>query len=174
MKNLTRAWLLVGAVISGAALIGLGCVLFAGRITSLLTVNQNEAHIKTIQIAGIALLISSMVMFFTRQQTHRYINIVGLRFANDRHVLTQDIDRYLRAESRVTWVLLGGITLLGALLQIAYLSQPIRNDEALTVFDFASRPLLQAITRYNEPNNHLLNTLGHCRQKKCPISGKMG
>ena len=53
----------------------------------------------------------------------------------------------------------GAPVLLAIGLRAAFLSQPMRYDEALTFNEFASRPLYYALSFYPDPNNHLLNTL---------------
>jgi hypothetical protein len=51
------------------------------------------------------------------------------------------------------------LALLGLVLRLVFLQQPMRYDEALSFNEFASRPLYYALSFYPEPNNHLLNTL---------------
>src|SRR5919201_6998039 len=60
---------------------------------------------------------------------------------------------------RVEVAALLAVTLAGAGLRAAYLSQPMRYDEAFTWLAYASRPLAQGLSRYDYPNNHLLHTL---------------
>jgi hypothetical protein len=48
---------------------------------------------------------------------------------------------------------------IGVFLRLRHLGRPVRFDEAWTYIDFASRPLVLALSRYPAPNNHLLNTL---------------
>lgn len=58
-----------------------------------------------------------------------------------------------------TFVALGAIMLVGTLLRLRYLFQPIRYDEAFTLFNFAAVPLTVGLSTYYAPNNHLLHTL---------------
>jgi 4-amino-4-deoxy-L-arabinose transferase-like glycosyltransferase len=51
------------------------------------------------------------------------------------------------------------LTLGGLGLRLVYLSQPLRNDETMTWLQFARLPLAEALSRYDLPNNHLLNSL---------------
>lgn len=51
------------------------------------------------------------------------------------------------------------ITLVGLLLRLQYLFQPIRYDEAFTLTNFAAVPLWVGLSSYYAPNNHLLHTL---------------
>ncbi|MCL5274157.1 MAG: glycosyltransferase family 39 protein [Chloroflexi bacterium] len=49
---------------------------------------------------------------------------------------------------------------LGALLRLAFLSQPIMSwDEAATFLTYASRPLYVVLSNYSAPNNHVLHTV---------------
>ncbi len=47
----------------------------------------------------------------------------------------------------------------GAATRLAFLFQPIRGDEGLTYFLYASKPLWAGMTNYAYPNNHLFSTL---------------
>src|SRR5439155_24862037 len=60
---------------------------------------------------------------------------------------------------RVEALAIGLAMLLAAGLRLAFMSQPMRYDEALTFNEFASRPLYYGLSFYPDPNNHLLNTL---------------
>jgi hypothetical protein len=65
----------------------------------------------------------------------------------------------LRAESRLhTWSL-AAMILIGAVLRIVYLDQPIRNDEAYTFIEYVSRPFIVIASWYNVPNNHVLHSI---------------
>lgn len=48
---------------------------------------------------------------------------------------------------------------IGVALRLAHLFDAIRLDEATTYVMFASRPFGEAVTSYDLPNNHLLNTI---------------
>jgi hypothetical protein len=45
-------------------------------------------------------------------------------------------------------------------VRVAFLSVPVRPDEAVTFLSYASHSLGEALGKYSLPNNHLLNTLG--------------
>jgi hypothetical protein len=47
---------------------------------------------------------------------------------------------------------------IGIFLRIWHLGRAVRYDEAWTYVEFASRPLVFALSNYTAPNNHLLNT----------------
>lgn len=64
----------------------------------------------------------------------------------------------MRADGAYLWGLLA-ITLFGLVLRLAYLSQPMRTDEAYTVVQFASRPWYVMLSYYGVPNNHVFHTV---------------
>ncbi len=61
--------------------------------------------------------------------------------------------------NRVHYAALITIVLLSIVLRLAFLSQPMRFDEAFTFLRFVSKPLSEGLTNYSEPNNHLFHTL---------------
>jgi hypothetical protein len=52
-----------------------------------------------------------------------------------------------------------GVFAIGIFLRLWHLGRPVRYDEAWTYMEFASRPLVRALSDYRAPNNHLLNTV---------------
>ena len=52
-----------------------------------------------------------------------------------------------------------GVAVIAVAIRAFHLNQPMRLDEARTFLDYAIRPLPDAISNYNIPNNHLLHTL---------------
>ncbi|MEO5814753.1 MAG: glycosyltransferase family 39 protein [Gemmatimonadaceae bacterium] len=64
-----------------------------------------------------------------------------------------------RAGSASFRVALVGIAVIAVAIRLFHLNQPMRLDEARTFLDYAIRPLSDAISNYNIPNNHLLHTL---------------
>lgn len=55
--------------------------------------------------------------------------------------------------------ILGGITLIGFLLRVIVINNPIAYDEAYTFINFASRPFKHILADYSAPNNHILHTI---------------
>lgn len=51
------------------------------------------------------------------------------------------------------------VVVVGALLRLLYLDQPIRYDEAVTYLRYVTLPLPEALTAYDLPNNHVFHTL---------------
>ena len=62
-------------------------------------------------------------------------------------------------EPRATWWWLGVLVVLGILVRVAFLHQPMRQDEADTVVLFALTPVQHILVDTSIPNNHILNSL---------------
>jgi 4-amino-4-deoxy-L-arabinose transferase-like glycosyltransferase len=58
----------------------------------------------------------------------------------------------------VYWIL-GIITLLGMILRLWKINEPIAYDEAYTFIYYATRPFKQILSDYSAPNNHILHTI---------------
>lgn len=65
----------------------------------------------------------------------------------------------IAAETNQHLLGLCSIFIIGFILRICFIAQPIRSDEAHTFIYFASKPLVFGLTLYPVSNNHLLNTL---------------
>lgn len=50
------------------------------------------------------------------------------------------------------------ICAIGVTVRLAFLDAPMRHDEAKTYFSFVTRPLLDGLSNYYVPNNHVLHT----------------
>lgn len=55
--------------------------------------------------------------------------------------------------------LLGGITLIGFILRVILINNPIAYDEAYTFINFASQPFKYILADYSAPNNHIFHTI---------------
>jgi uncharacterized membrane protein len=64
-----------------------------------------------------------------------------------------------RAPSRLDTAALIAILLVGTAVRLAFIDRPMQLDEAYTYNEYASRPVLDGLSWYTLPNNHLLNTL---------------
>ena len=67
--------------------------------------------------------------------------------------------RWLRALQRGIKAPLLAITIVAAVVRVPYLDQPMRFDEAYTYNTYASQPWFVAVSKYDEPNNHVLHSL---------------
>ncbi len=64
-----------------------------------------------------------------------------------------------RAQSRLETATLIAIIVVGTAVRLAFLFRPMQLDEAYTYNEYASKPVLDGLSWYTLPNNHLLNTL---------------
>ena len=64
-----------------------------------------------------------------------------------------------RAQSRLETAALIAIVVVGTAVRLAFLFRPMQLDEAYTYNEYASKPVLDGLSWYTLPNNHLLNTL---------------
>jgi hypothetical protein len=128
------------------------------------TVERYQALRQFTALAGAALLAAGGMLIIARQPFQGWLKRLAdhitqryLRFAGDLVRLlkwtgSQFSDRrYLAA--------LGAITLIAALIRFAFLSVPIRYDEAYTFLVFAMRPLRFIASDYHVPNNHIFHTI---------------
>jgi uncharacterized membrane protein len=58
----------------------------------------------------------------------------------------------------IYWIVVA-ITLVGALMRIWKINEPVAYDEAYTFIYFATRPFQQILSDYSAPNNHILHTI---------------
>lgn len=56
-------------------------------------------------------------------------------------------------------LVLGGITLIGFILRVIVINNPIAYDEAYTYIFFASRQFKHILADYSAPNNHIFHTI---------------
>ena len=62
-------------------------------------------------------------------------------------------------DTRQTKVALGIITLIGTILRLYIINDPIGYDEAYTFINFSSKSFKFILADYHAPNNHILNSL---------------
>ena len=75
-----------------------------------------------------------------------------------RHLLDR-LERELHestARQRLAWV---GLMIVAFAIRVYHMSQTMRGDEAYTFLRYASIPLVDAVSDYNDPNNHFFHTL---------------
>lgn len=62
-------------------------------------------------------------------------------------------------DSPSTFIILGGITLIGFILRVLDINKSIAYDEAYTFIHFASREFKHILADYSAPNNHIFHTI---------------
>jgi hypothetical protein len=60
---------------------------------------------------------------------------------------------------KASWLLVLALVVVGALLRLRYLNQPMRYDESVTYLYFAAKPWTTIVSSYLYPNNHVFHTL---------------
>ncbi len=65
---------------------------------------------------------------------------------------------YRESSSAHRWALTA-ILLVGIIVRLAYMGQPVRNDEAMHALGLANRSFLVIVAAYYDPNNQILHTL---------------
>lgn len=78
-------------------------------------------------------------------------------FADARKVF-QEAWRQTESHPRMVLIILA-ITVLGCVIRLPYLTQPVRYDESYTYMNFVVQPWYFPVVRYVAPNNHVLHSL---------------
>lgn len=169
-RNLVRFWVAL-------AVLTLLCALALGGITSLasyeivrgrlvqaygteranryLTPAIFAAAILRLRLAALFLLAAAAGMLTLRRRLARLIEAPwAALYLSFRH-----FGRGRHQRNLVTTGALVLITLVGLLVRLPFLSQPMRNDESVTVLRYASKPVYIGVSIYAAPNNHLFHTL---------------
>lgn len=79
-------------------------------------------------------------------------------FGNLWRICTATLHRWRRDTSTAHAAALVFILIVGIVLRLNYLDQPMRTDESLTVVQYASAPLYMTVSDYSAPNNHVLHS----------------
>ena len=108
-----------------------------------------------LRMIGAANIVVALVLLLFRRQMLRLTEQV---FADSR-TLARDIRSAVSTFSAIDLTVLTGLVIFAALWRAPLLSQPMRYDEAYTYLQYSSHPFYAALSFYNAPNNHLLNTL---------------
>jgi len=66
---------------------------------------------------------------------------------------------FTRHTTRLEWLILSCITIIGVWLRWASLELPMHSDESWTYLNYVSRNPLHIISQYESPNNHVLHSL---------------
>lgn len=164
--SVTAMVVTVGA--SGAALLA-GSASSYGLIRSLLDRFTADGHadlftpelfqqiVVKARLAGLALLAVGGILLWARRSLQAYaVSILEegkALFEAGRWQLREAI----RREHPTHWGVLLFIVLMGLIVRVCFLSQPMRYDEAFTFMQYASKPLVIGLSHYY-PNNHLLHT----------------
>ncbi len=125
-------------------------------------INTETLSATTIQISrtmGIAALFLAIMLWFLRHPFQAIITWFLKDVTQDWAQLRRNALKSIRQENHGHLAALASIIMVAIGLRLAFITQPIRTDEALTYLQFASKPLYIALSDYAAPNNHLLHTL---------------
>ncbi|HEX8230253.1 MAG TPA: glycosyltransferase family 39 protein [Chloroflexia bacterium] len=131
--------------------------IFRGN-TNILTPAYYETIVARLRVGGVGLLLGGVLLFAFRRQVRAYFSGVATSIPLFRRDLQSYRQNFVRCDSRVCLYALLLIMLVGIVIRLAFLFQPMRNDEAFTVMRYASQPLWIGLSKYSTPNNHLFHT----------------
>lgn len=112
-----------------------------------------------LRIAGVGLLLLGAVLLLLRRRVLDTLSEAAASLPD----FVRDCRNYLsgivRDGDRGHLYALLAVLVVAVLVRLAFLSQPVRNDEAFTFLRYASQPLYVGLSKYTTPNNHLFHTL---------------
>jgi hypothetical protein len=120
-------------------------------------------ELKLVHASGLVLFLAllSLAVALNRRPTPAR-NLVGSLFKDARDFLLKlsaAVREWMRHDHGIGMVCLAVIFLIAVAIRLFYLTQPMGYDEAITVVRFSSRTLLDVISDYSMPNNHILHTI---------------
>jgi hypothetical protein len=120
-----------------------------------------------LRLAGAGLFIAGLLTWRLRARLARLLGGLLSRVRAELREVRCAL-RAARPDPRHAAALLA-VVALAAALRLAFLSQPMRYDEAFTYAEYASRPLHVVVSKYDYPNNHVFHSL--CVHAACALLG---
>jgi hypothetical protein len=114
--------------------------------------HQMQLRLRLMGAANIGLAL--LLLLFRRHVLHSIGRILA-----DFKTLGRDVGSGFKSLPAIDLAVLAGLVMFAAGLRISLLTQSIRYDEASSFLQYASHPFYAALSFYDAPNNHLLNTL---------------
>ena len=116
-----------------------------------------------LQIASVGLACLAGLIFWQKHYLNKFIyRSLAKRYCEIQKIIN-DLKQYLfsinHQEDRIHLYMVSVLIFMGIGIRLFFLYQPIRHDEAFTFTNYASKPLLLALSNYSFPNNHLFHTL---------------
>ena len=112
--------------------------------------------------SGVCSLLLSFLLFWHHNKIQHQLQDCFLRFQIDAQSLWPDVVRHIQTLIKKVptphLILLILLILTGIVHRVLFLFQPMRHDEAFTFTNYASKPLILALSNYSFPNNHLFHT----------------
>ena len=117
--------------------------------------------VSRLQLASIGLLLVSTLLFFRRNTLRRRLEswLQDISFFQLFAHLKSHLQKIWTESDPTHRYIVCIVILLGIIIRTAFLFQPMRHDEAFTFTNYASKPILLALSNYSFPNNHLFHTL---------------
>jgi hypothetical protein len=109
-------------------------------------------------LAGV-LLVAAAATYGARSRLLDMLERLLGSVARSAELAARGVVARLHSESRIHLGALAAIVLVGLLVRLDFLFQPMRYDESGTYVHYASRPLYIGLSAYTAPNNHLFHTL---------------
>lgn len=163
----------LGAIVLGAVLLGTAAIPFdwiKPQIDALSVDGDAEKFTREAfdritrrtLLGGVVLLGIGGIALWQRSLLLRQLELLTSQLVQSNRDFWMDLRRIVRdlgEQNKIHLVLLSVFLITGIAFRIAFLFQPIRHDEAFTYTNYASKPLLLALSNYSFPNNHLFHTL---------------
>lgn len=156
--------LLAFAIIALAVSFQLSYGLVRGRLVGLYGEQTVAGHFSEALFSGavLRLRVGAMLLAIFSVILAKYRDDVARLIGPPLRALRMSFGHTLR--SRGVWnlshaVALVLIGLVGFFVRVAFLNQPMRNDESVTMLGYAAQPVYLTISLYTSPNNHLFHSL---------------
>ncbi len=123
-----------------------------------LTASSFASMVGKLRLAGALLLAAGAALCAVRRQAEALLAEVATS-AVDLAREGKQYWRELAGEQRLHLSALLALLALAVGLRVAFLSLPMRTDEAFTFTRYAAKPLWVGLANYSAPNNHVFHTL---------------
>lgn len=115
-------------------------------------------------LAGLSLLAGAWLLFYRPSHAFGAVQAAWAAAGREAEVRAGELRQLLawlafNLGGRRELAALLALAVLGAGFRLAYLSKPVGHDEAYTFMAFASRGLLDLVSDYHLPNNHVLHSI---------------
>ncbi len=108
-----------------------------------------------LRLIGAGNIAAALIGFLFRRQIFKFAEAA----LADSVAIGRDVVSAIRSLPVIDRLTITVLVVWAAFLRAPLLSQPMRYDEAYTFLQYSSHPFYAALSFYNAPNNHLLQTL---------------
>ena len=132
-----------------------------GKAVTYLTTPENNPIVRRLPLACSLLVLTAVALLLSKHELARSFIELPTEWPGIRESLRDHFPQSFETQLEMGALLT--IFAIGVFLRLWHLGRPVRYDEAYSYLEFASHPLYKALSFYQRPNNHLLNTLlVHC------------